>query len=237
MFSGQGSHYYHMGLEMFEQHPTFKKWMLDLNEIASDMLGESVLTKLYDKTKSKSDLFDQTRYSHPAIFMLEYALVQVLLEDGIEPYYVLGTSMGEFACAAVAGILPVDEALKALIKQAQVLETHCQKGGMTAIVNKTTLFNDLPQLFNDSELASVNFHSHFVVSGKPESLQDIENFLQKKNIVYQRLPVSIGFHSGLIEPAMPIYMDFLKQKTYQLAKIPFISCACADKLDLIPALW
>ncbi len=55
--------------------------MRDLNEMASDTLGESVLDKLYDKTKSSSDLFDKTLYSHPAIFMVEYALAQVLLED------------------------------------------------------------------------------------------------------------------------------------------------------------
>ncbi len=228
MFSGQGSHYYQMGKELFEQHPTFKKWMLSLNEIASDTLGESVLNKLYDKTKSKSDLFDRTLYSHPAIFMVEYALAQVLLEDGIEPDYVLGTSMGEFASAAVAGVMEVEDVLKALVKQAQVLETHCQKGGMTAIVHKTTLFNETPQLFDNSELASVNFHSHFVVSGSLSSLKDIENFLQ--HMTYQRLPVSMGFHSALIEPAAPIYTDFLSLQTLKPPKIPFISCAHADIL-------
>ncbi len=226
MFSGQGSHYYQMGLEMFEQHPTFKKWMLNLNEIASDMLGESVLAKLYDKTKSKSDLFDQTLFTHPAIFMVEYALAQVLLECGIEPDYVLGTSMGEFASVAVAGVMPVEETLKAVVKQAQVLEAHCPKGGMTAVVHKATLFNETP--FNKSELASVNFHSHFVVSSKLESLLDIENFLQEKHIAYQRLPVSIGFHSALIEPAALIYTDFVSLQTYQPPKIPLISCVHAD---------
>jgi len=230
MFSGQGSHYYQMGKELFEQHPTFHKWMLDLNEIASDTLGESVLDKLYDKTQSSSDLFDQTLYSHPAIFMVEYALAQVLLEDGIEPDYVLGTSMGEFASAAVAGVMPVEKALNAVVKQAQVLESHCQKGGMTAIVHKTTLFNETPQLFDNSELASVNFHSHFVVSGKPESLKDIEHFLQQKNMTYLSLPVTIGFHSALIEPAARIYTDFLQQKTSQPPKIPLISCVYADIL-------
>ncbi len=239
MFSGQGSHYFNMGFEMFEPHPTFQKWMLTLNKIASDMLGESVLDKLYDKTKSKSDLFDQTLYSHPAIFMVEYALAQVLLEDGIEPDYVLGTSMGEFASAAVAGVMPVEEVLKAVIKQAQVLETHCQNGGMTAIVHKSTLFDETPLLFNNSELASVNFHSHFVVSGKPESLKDIENFLQEKNMTYQRLPVSIGFHSALIEPATPSYTDFLSIQTYQQPKIPLISCVYADILTSLQKnyLW
>ena len=239
MFSGQGSHSYQMGKELFEQHPTFHKWMLTLNDIASETLGESLLDKLYDKTKSSSDLFDQTLYTHPAIFMVEYALAQVLLEDGIEPDYVLGTSMGEFASAAVAGVISVEEALKAVVKQAQVLETHCQKGGMTAILHNPTLFNETPQLVNLSELASVNFHSHFVVSGKPESLKEIERFLRQKNLASQSLPVSVGFHSALIEPAAPIYTDFLKHKTYQPPKIPLISCVYADILTSLPQnyLW
>jgi len=28
MFSGQGSHYYQMGKELFEQNSVFRKWML-----------------------------------------------------------------------------------------------------------------------------------------------------------------------------------------------------------------
>jgi trans-AT polyketide synthase/acyltransferase/oxidoreductase domain-containing protein len=228
MFSGQGSHYFKMGLEMFNQHQTFKKWMRDLNEIASDMVGESVLNKIYGKKQSTSDLFDRTLYTHPAIFMVKYALTQALLEDGIEPDYLLGTSMGSFAAAAVAGILPVEEVLKAVVKQAQVLETHCQKGGMTAIVHNPTLFHETPLLFNNSELASVNFHSHFVVSGKPESLTEIGQFLSQKNIIYQSLPVSIGFHSTLIEPAASIYTDFLNSKTFRAPKIPLICCVSAD---------
>jgi trans-AT polyketide synthase/acyltransferase/oxidoreductase domain-containing protein len=40
--------------------------------------------------------------------------------------------------------------------------------------------------------------------------------------------VSIGFHSALIEPAAPIYTDFLSFQTYQPPKISFTSCVHAD---------
>jgi trans-AT polyketide synthase/acyltransferase/oxidoreductase domain-containing protein len=234
MFSGQGSHYYQMGKELFEQQPIFRKWMLKLNEMASDTLGESILDKLYDQTKPKSSLFDQTLYSHPAIFMVEYSLSQMFLEEGIMPDYVLGTSMGEFAAAAVAGVMEVEELLAALIKQAQMLETHCQPGGMTAILHPTSWFEEMPSLFNQVELASFNFHSHFVVTGKLEALKELEKVLSQKNIVYQRLPVSIAFHSALIEPAMPAYTDFLQHKNYNSPKIPFISCVYAKILSSFP---
>jgi len=234
MFSGQGSQYYQMGKALFEQQPIFRKWMLKLNEIASDTLGESILDKLYDQSKSKSSLFDQTLYSHPAIFMVEYSLSQVFLEEGVVPDYVFGTSMGEFAAAAVAGVMEVDELLIAVIKQAQMLEAHCQKGGMTAIIHQTTLLEEMPSLFSQVELASVNFHAHFVVAGGLAPLKNLENALSQKNILYQSLPVSIGFHSNLIEAAKPAYTDFLQQKTYNPPQIPFISCVYGEMLSSIP---
>ena len=55
MFSGQGSHYYHMGKELFEQHPGFRKWMHTLDTIVCDSMGESIVQILYDK-KSREQL-------------------------------------------------------------------------------------------------------------------------------------------------------------------------------------
>ena len=233
MFSGQGSHYFQMGKELFQHHPGFKKWMMDLNEIVYDNLGESILDKLYEQKKSKHDLFDKTVYTHPAIFMVEYALAQVLLESEIRPDYVFGTSMGEFAAAAVAGVMNFEEALLALIKQAQLLEKHCQAGGMLAILHKPTLFKDIPLLFNNSELASYNFDSHFVISGQHDALKEIASFLKKQHIAYQSLPVSQAFHSALIEPAASYYIDFLRKKKLKSPEIPFISCT---QVDIIPSL-
>ena len=53
MFSGQGSHYYHMGKELFDQHPGFRKWMYTLDTIVCDHMGDSIIQKLYDKNKRR----------------------------------------------------------------------------------------------------------------------------------------------------------------------------------------
>ena len=50
---------------------------------------------LYSATNKKTDAFTQILLTHPAIFMVEYALMQVMLENHIEPDKVLGTSLGE----------------------------------------------------------------------------------------------------------------------------------------------
>ena len=228
MFSGQGSQYYHMGKELFELNPVFRKWMLKLDDIVGEIIGESVIDRIYDKDKGKSGIFDRTLYSHPAIFMVEYSLAQVVIEDVVKPDYVLGASLGEFIAAAIAGVMNYEEVLSALIRHAEIVETHCEKGGMLTILDDPRLYNDTPFLYENSELAAVNFNSHFVVSGRIDRLEQIERFLEEKDIIYQELPVSQGFHSTLMDPATSIYADYLIQKSFQPPKIPFISCSCAN---------
>lgn len=179
MFSGQGSQYFQMGKELFDQNPSFRRWMLQLDRISSSITGESVLEILYDPTKAKGDRFNQTKHTHPAIFMLEYALASTLIESGIRPAYVLGSSLGEFAAAAVAGILDAEQALTAVLKQAEVFESTCVPGGMLAVLAEPAVYEN-SILKNETELVGVNYHSHFVISGGMVQIQAAERFLREK---------------------------------------------------------
>jgi len=233
MFSGQGSQYYQMGKELFENNSVFRKWMHVLDTTVFMINGQSILDCMYNETKKKSDLFNQTLYTHPAIFMVEYSLAKVLLDRGIRPDYVLGTSIGEFASAAIANVMSFEESLLDLIKQAEVLEGQCEEGGMLAILYDSSLYYETPFIYENSELVSVNFHSHFVVSGQKNRLMMTEQYLKENNICCQALPVTQAFHSSLIDPAAGIYKDFLNNRTYNSPQLPFVSCTYADFLTKI----
>ncbi len=234
MFSGQGSQYYQMGAGLFRTYPFFQKQIRLLDEQAADLMGESVLDCLYDPKRRKSDSFDSLRYSHPALFMQQYALAELLRERGIEPDYVMGTSMGEFVSAAVAGVMSAQDILTMVIQQAKNVEQSCLGGGMLAVLHDPEMYETNPIFKENSTLAAVNTPEHFVVSGTLEGLNRISLFLKEKNIGHLLLPVSGAYHSGQIDPAASVYKEFLRQYGFNEPEIPLISCSRAAILDRIP---
>jgi bacillaene synthase trans-acting acyltransferase len=224
MFSGQGSQYYQMGKELYYHNPVFKRWLLHLDNILYQKTGYSIVAEIYNKSKSINDKFDQFLYSHPAIFMVEYALAQTLIERGLEPDYFLGASLGEFTAAAITGILSVEEVLECILKHVELAVSYCRPGSMIAIMGSPELFDQTPAIHLHSELSAVNYSNHFVVSGASEELYQVEHYLKNSNILYQTLPVQYGFHSANIDPIEHEYRRFLAKLSFQKPKIPVISC-------------
>src|SRR5687767_11016929 len=125
MFSGQGSQYFQMGRPLFDGNACFRHWMQKMDRIALAHASRSVVEALYDPRNGKSRPFDSLVLSHPAIFMVEYALARTLIESSIQPDLVLGASLGTFAAAAVAGAMSMEDALRAVLDQSAIIESCC----------------------------------------------------------------------------------------------------------------
>ena len=223
MFSGQGSQYFHMGKALYDDNDTFRDWMVRLDDIARQSTGISVIETIYADVHGRGDTFDRTVLTHPAIFMVEYSLAQSLIHAGVRPDVVLGVSLGSFAGAAVAGFIGVEDALTAVIQQAIALEERCEPGGMIAVLADPSLFEE-DFLSGCSELAAINFSSHFVVSARRTELEVIEAGLKKRNTGYQRLPVSVPFHSQWIDNAKAPFALFMRSIQRQQCRLPLVCC-------------
>jgi bacillaene synthase trans-acting acyltransferase len=223
MFSGQGSQYFHMGKALYDENDTFRDWMVRLDDVARRSSGISVIETLYSDVHRRGDSFDRTLLTHPAIFMVEYSLAQTLIQAGVWPDIVLGVSLGSFAAAAVAGFIGVEDALTAVMRQAIALEECCEPGGMTAVLADPALFAE-GFLSGRSELAAVNFSSHFVVSARRAELVEIEDALRQHNVGYQRLPVSCPFHSQWMEKAKAPFESFMRSIRCKQGRLPLVCC-------------
>lgn len=231
MFSGQGSHYFRMGQDLFEHDPVFREWMLRLDDLAADLCGERVIDAIY--SPRDGDTFDHTLQTHPAIFMVEYALAQSLLHAGLKPDITLGASLGSFAAATLAGFIRVEDALATVVQQAAAFEACCDRGGMIAVLADNASYAK-PYLREQSELAAINFSSHFVVSAPQSHLARIERSLGEQDVVYQRLPVSYAFHSQWLDDARAPFESYMSSIRRSAGTLPLACCREATLLTELP---
>ncbi len=231
MYSGQGSHYYQMGKMLFTQNKVFNHYLQSADQLFKEMTGTSVIEHLYSDDKTKSEPFLDLSFSHPSIFMVEYALTQVLLENNIRPSFILGSSIGEIAAGVIAGMLSFAEGLKTIVQQANIMKGHSQEGAMLAILAKPELYQSQSYLNQNSELAGINFPEHFVVSGKKDSVNEIILKLKQDQIAFQLLPVAYPFHSSLIDSAQNLFLDSVQSFNFNPPQLPLISCVQGEIID------
>ena len=231
MFSGQGSQFFQMGKQLFDSNAQFRRWMIRLDELAQEIAGSRVIDAIY--SSSRAEVFDQTRLTHPAIFMVEYSLAQCLMHEGVQPDLTLGTSLGSFAAAAVAGYLEVRDALAAVLEQAAAFEASCERGGMIGVLADPALYHE-DFLCKYSELAGVNFAGHFGVSAPQANLDAIESTLKQRDLTHQRLAVSFAFHSRWIDSAQQRFSSFMRSVPRGKGNLPLVCCERAATLTELP---
>jgi len=234
LFSGQGSQHFQMARALFDQDTHFRAEMVRLDAIVRELSGASVIAALYDDANEKSAAFDALELTHPAIFMVEYALAQTLVAAGIRPDLCLGASLGSFAAAAVAGYIDVKQALAAVIQQAAALDACCEPGTMIAVLADTATFEQ-QRLHELAELAAVNFAAHFVVSTPRECVAELEARLKAGQIAFQRLPVAFAFHSRWIDAAQAPFDSFVQSLRTTTGTLPLLCCDEAAVLSALPA--
>ena len=107
----------------------------------------------------------------------------------------------------------------------------CREAGMLAILSDPELYQTDADINTVSELAAVNFHSHFVVTGTYPNLKNIEKILNERQINSQLLPVSRGFHSSYIDQAADGFSQVIRKFPLKKPYLPIISCMDGKKND------
>ena len=223
MFSGQGAQHVNMGLELYQTEPQFRQQVDACTELLRKPLGLDLREVLYPKTHTEeaARLINETAVAQPALFVVEYALAQMLMSWGVRPSAMIGHSIGEYTAACVAGVMKLEDAL-ALVEARGRLMQEMPRGAMLALNLGEA---DVAQLVAGRalSLAAVNGPKQTVVSGAETDVETFEAELQQRSVVYKRLRTSHAFHSDMMEPAMLRFEDEFAGVSLNAPQIPYIS--------------
>lgn len=229
--SGQGSQYFNMTYQLYEENVNYRNYLDELDEYCYEITGYSVLTYLFDKSKKLSVSCDDLQLSSLALMICQYSLGKLLIDQGIYPDYIVGSSMGEFVAVALSHNNNLKDVIKVLFEIVRKVAEKCQKGGMVSILDNSNMYFDKREIFGDCEIAGINYDNNFVVSGSNKSLGNVIDYLKQNRIIFQRLPVKYAFHSKMIEEIRNEAKN--KLNPWQL-KVPIGSCAYGRIIKEIP---
>ena len=217
LFTGQGSQFPEMGVDLASKY----SWVKKRYQQSSDILGYDVLNK-----QENPNLLNLTEYSQPSIFIYTSILID-FVKDKIKTLgsniTLAGHSLGEYAALYFANSLNFEDMLK-VVKfrgEAMSIVSDPSKYMMYAILKKEDQTIDKSIFGNGVYLANLNSEKQIVICGLKN---EIENFKEKHTLgKYIPLNVSAPFHSELMIESSNLFESKISDIVFKEVEIDVIS--------------
>nr|WP_084407138.1 type I polyketide synthase [Pedobacter panaciterrae] len=239
-FPGQGAQYLNMAADIYKDEPVFREALDRCAEILKQYIDRDIKEIIFTSSPDEGaeQLLKQTRYTQPALFVIEYALAKLWMNWGITPTLFCGHSIGEYVAAHLSGIFSLEDALK-LIAVRGAMVNNLPPGSMLSVRCESDLITSL--LTEELSIAAVNSPKLCVVAGPEAQILEFSQLLDTKEIPNKLLFTSHAFHSSMMDPIVHDFRKVVSEISLSVPKTPIISTVTGsvltDEEAINPQYW
>ena len=229
VYPGQGTQYVGMGKELYEKNKRAK----ELFDKIFNSLDIDLKKVMFE---GPEDLLKRTDYTQPAIVSLSLVLTELLKEKGIEPDYVAGHSVGEFAAFGGANYLSIEDAVKLVAARGRIMREVAEKvnGSMAAVLgmNAEKIKEVLKSVDGVVEAVNFNEPNQTVIAGSKEAVEKACVVLKEAG-AKRAIPLALSgpFHSSLMKEAGEKLKEEAQRYTFNVGKIKIVANTTAELLE------
>ncbi|TDY89190.1 UNVERIFIED_ORG: acyl transferase domain-containing protein [Herbaspirillum seropedicae] len=223
LFPGQGAQHANMGRAAYADHPRVRQVVDHCCTLLQPHLGLDLRELLFPAPGTEAEAgqrLAQTALTQPALFVVEYALAQWWLEQGVRPDAMLGHSIGEYVAATLAGVFSLEDALAVIAARGRLLQ-QTEAGSMLSVPLSEACLRE--QALAGCDLAAVNGPELCVLAGSAQAIAQAKATLATRGVESRALQVSHAFHSARVEPMLAAFGELLGRVPLQAPQLPFVS--------------
>ncbi|MDF1545050.1 MAG: ACP S-malonyltransferase [bacterium] len=222
-FPGQASQYVGMGKELYDASEEVR----NLYQIASEELGTDIAKVSFE---GPAEELKRTRYTQPAILLHSLAVLMHLGKRLGSFDYACGHSLGEYSALAAAGAMSFEDAVKSVVRRADLMEKACVEhpSTMAAVIglDEAAITDVCMQASAKGVVVPANFNSkaQIVISGSMEGIE-AATALAKEAGAKRAVILEVGgaFHSPLMETAQAGMEQYLSEIKFNDPIVPVIA--------------
>jgi [acyl-carrier-protein] S-malonyltransferase len=213
-----------MGREIAEAVPA----SMEVFERASEAAGLDLRELCFE---APLETLTQTELQQPALVATSLAVLAALRERGIEPDFVVGHSVGEFAALAAANAMTVEEAIELVRERGLAMAEAARErpGSMAAVLGlDDEVVENLCRKILGVWPANYNCPGQIVVSGEDQAVEELSAEAQSLGARRAiKLKVSGAFHSPLVASAAKRLKPAIERVSFRETTAPFMSTVTA----------
>ncbi len=213
-FAGGGAAHPNMGRDLYAHEAVYRRELDScLDSLESELRADvrrALLPSAEDLDWAR-DAMERARIQLPAQTATQLAMAALLASFDVRPSLCIGHSLGEYACAHLAGVMSREETLRLVARRGALFDTLDEGGMLGLVAGEDEARAWVREFGGPLDIAVVNGERSVVVSGLVGELERFEAFLSERDVDHVRLRIRVAAHSPMLEPILAPFRETLEE--------------------------